>query len=97
MKTLKFEKGKITKIVETTTSFTEDDLKVLYVFLEKSEVKYETIEEFHILRKLAKSGILQKHNKYRTWPYHLDESYFTLAKGVSKDDVKKVIGEYNDR
>ena len=97
MKTLKFEEGKITKIVETTTSFTEDDLKVLAIFLEKTEVRYETIEEFHILRKLAKSGILQKHNKYKTWPYHLDESYFTLAKGVSKDDVKKVIGEYNDR
>ena len=97
MKTLKFEKGKITKIVETTMNFTEDELKVLAVFLEKAEVRDEITEEFLILRKLAKSGILQKHNKYRTWPFHLDESYFTLAKGVSKDDVKKVIGECNDR
>lgn len=92
MKTLKFEKGKITKIVETSTSFNEDDLKVLSVFLEKTEVRYKTKEEFDSLRKLAKSGILQKHNKYITWPYHLDESYFTLAKGISKDDVEKVIG-----
>lgn len=92
MKTLKFEKGKITKIIETSTSFNEDDLKVLSVFLEKTEVRYETTEEFHSLSKLAKSGILQKHNKYITWPYHLEESYFTLAKGISKDDVEKVIG-----
>lgn len=93
MKTLKFEKGKIIKIVETITSFTQEDLKVLAIFLEKTEVRYETKEEFDSLRKLAKSGILQKHNKYITWPYHLDESYFTLAKGVTKDDVKKVVGE----
>lgn len=92
MKTLKFEKGKITKIVETSTSFNEDDLKVLSVFLENTEVRYKTKEEFDSLSKLAKAGILQKHNKYITWPYHLDESYFTLAKGISKDDVKRVIG-----
>ena len=46
MKTLKFEKGKIIKIVETITSFTQEDLKVLAIFLEKTEVRYETKEEF---------------------------------------------------